>query len=90
MNPAVIVYRTLFCPYCTMAERLLRQRGIAFREVDVSRDPETRQWLIGASGQRTVPQIFIGDRSIGGFQELAALDRRGELVRLVQEASTTP
>jgi glutaredoxin 3 len=79
MDPRVVVYRTPYCPYCTMAERLLTQEGIPFEEIDVSSDPERRRWLISATGQRTVPQIFINGRSVGGFTELSALHRRGEL-----------
>jgi glutaredoxin 3 len=75
----VTVYSTAFCPFCTMAKRLLTGRGIEFAEVRVDDDFEKRKWLIEATGQRTVPQIFIGDESIGGFQELAALDRSGGL-----------
>jgi glutaredoxin 3 len=71
-----------------MAERLLRARGIPFREVDVTGNPGQRSWLVSATGQRTVPQIFIGDQSIGGFTELAALDRRGELQRMVNAVSS--
>ena len=85
----VVVYRTEYCPYCVMAERLLRARGIPFKEVDVTGNRGTRDWLVQATRQRTVPQIFIGDRSIGGFTELAELDRRGELLPMVQAATVT-
>lgn len=73
------MYTTRICGYCVAAKRLLSARGIPFSEVDVSRDVEKRAWLVQATGQRTVPQIFIGDESIGGYDELAALDRSGRL-----------
>jgi glutaredoxin 3 len=84
----VTVYRTRFCGYCVAAARLLEREKIAFREIDVSNDLERRRWLSEATGQHTVPQIFIGDRSIGGYTELAALVRRGQLPALLAEAGT--
>lgn len=81
----VRVYTTRICGYCFAAKRLLAKKGVAFEEIDVSDDVEQRQWLVQASGQRTVPQIFIGDDSIGGFTELRALDRSGELDALLGE-----
>ncbi|MBI2898273.1 MAG: glutaredoxin 3 [Deltaproteobacteria bacterium] len=80
----VVVYSTTYCGYCTRAKALLERRGIAFREVDVTHDPVMRDWLVQTTGRRTVPQIFIGGRPIGGFDELAVLDRSGELARLVR------
>lgn len=82
----VRVYTTQVCPYCVAAKNLLKRREIAFEEIDVSRDAEKRVWLLEQSGQRTVPQIFIGDRAIGGFTELSALDQSGELTRLIAGA----
>jgi glutaredoxin 3 len=79
----VRVYSTTFCPYCVRAKHLLKARGIAFEEIDVSGDHEKRSWLVEATGRRTVPQIFIGDEAIGGFDELHALDRSGELINKV-------
>lgn len=79
----VEMYRTRYCPYCTMAARVLDQRSIPFTEIDVSGDSERRRWLAQVTGQRTVPQIFIDGRSIGGYDELSALARRGELERLL-------
>lgn len=73
--PEVVVYRTRYCGYCMMAARLLSSLQIPFREVDVSGDPERRRWLARVTGQRTVPQIFVGERSIGGYTELAAVLR---------------
>lgn len=85
--PEVVVYRTQYCPYCMMAERLLSSLKIPFREVDVSRDRERRRWLLEVTGQQTVPQIFVGQRSIGGYRELSVLLRDGpeRLARLAAE-----
>ncbi len=77
----VVVYTTSYCPYCMRAKLLLRGRGIAFDEIDVTGDDERRAWLTRETGRRTVPQIFIDGRPIGGSDDLAALDRSGELAR---------
>ena len=66
-----------------MAARLLRQKGVAFEELDVGGDAATRAWLVSATGRRTLPQIFINDQPIGGFDDLAELDRRGVLDKLL-------
>ena len=78
------VYTTKICGYCVAAKRLLQSLDLPFTEIDVSRDHEQRIWLVEATGQRTVPQIFIGQRSVGGYQELAALNRDGGLVSEVE------
>ncbi len=80
---AVTIYVTPWCPYCVRAKGLLKRKGVAFTEVDVSDDPARRAWLVQATGQRTVPQIFINDRSVGGCDELHALDRAGTLDKLL-------
>jgi glutaredoxin 3 len=77
--PAVRIYRTRFCGFCHAAEALLRKHKIDFESIDVSGDIQTRRWLRQVSGQRTVPQIFINDRSIGGYRELSELARDGRL-----------
>ena len=85
MSTEVVVYTTRICAYCVRAKALLTKRNIPFQEIDVSNDQAKRDWLVQASGgRRTVPQIFIGGRSIGGSDELHALDARGELAKLVQ------
>ncbi len=84
--PNVTVYTTDVCGYCTQAKNLLKKRSIPFEEVNVSNDPEKRAWLVKATGRRTVPQIFIGDDAIGGSDELHALDRSGELTKLLNPA----
>jgi glutaredoxin 3 len=81
----VVMYRTPICPYCIRAKALLQKKGVPFEEVDVSRDDAKRAWLIDATGQRTVPQIFINGRSVGGCDELHALEHHGELDRLLAE-----
>lgn len=79
----VIVYTTDYCPYCVRAKTLLKRKGVDFEEIDVGHDDDLRAEVIEKSGRRTVPQIFIDDRSIGGFDDLAELDRQGELDRLL-------
>ena len=82
--PRVRVYTTQSCPYCIRTKRLLAARGIPFDEVDVGDDDALRADLVERTGRQTVPQIFIDGRSIGGFEELAALDAQGELAGLVE------
>jgi glutaredoxin 3 len=78
---SVVLYTTGYCGYCVMAKRLLDKKGVAYDEIRVDERPDLRSWLVAESGQQTVPQIFIHGESIGGFTELAALDRQGELDR---------
>ena len=82
--PRVDVFTTPSCPYCVRAKLLLRARGIAFREIDVAGDDAVRAELVSRTGRRTVPQIFIDGRSIGGFEELAELDAHGALAGLAE------
>ncbi|MCB9556743.1 MAG: glutaredoxin 3 [Deltaproteobacteria bacterium] len=77
------IYTTRYCGYCHAAKALLERKGVAFEEVDATDDPSMRQEAATLSGRRTVPQIFIDGRSIGGFDDLNALDRSGELDRLL-------
>jgi glutaredoxin 3 len=79
----VVMYTTQSCPYCVQAKVLLRHKGVAFEEVDVSADDELRNRMVEASGRRTVPQIFINDSPVGGFEELRSLEEQGELDRLL-------
>jgi len=81
MSAEVTIYTTRVCGYCIAAKRLLASRKVAFTEIDVSGDHAKRAWLVETTGQRTVPQIFIAGESIGGFEELADLDRAGELAK---------
>lgn len=82
--PLVKLYATAVCPYCVMAERLLRSRGVSeIEKIRVDLDPALRDEMMTLSGRRTVPQIWIGERHVGGFDDLAALDRAGELMPLL-------
>lgn len=75
----VTIYSTGYCPYCVRAKQLLERKGARFEEVRVDKDAAQRALMEQRSGRRTVPQIFIGDRHVGGFDDLYALERRGEL-----------
>ena len=80
------MYTSFFCPFCTRAKSLLKSKGVEFSEIGVDSDPALRQQMAERSGgARTVPQIFIDGNPIGGSDELVALDRSGELDRLLQE-----
>lgn len=80
----IIMYTTGFCPYCKMAENLLRSKGVTEIEmIRVDLDPEQRLDMMGKTGRRTVPQIYIGDKHVGGYDDLARLDHQGELVSLL-------
>ena len=83
----VVVYTTRMCPYCVRAKKLLDARGIVYEEIDVGSNVELRVDLVHRTGRRTVPQIFIDERAIGGFEELAALDADGALAGLSDEGS---
>jgi glutaredoxin 3 len=86
----VRIYTTNYCGYCHAAKALLGQRGVPFEEIDCSSDPATRKWLIEQTGQRTVPQIFIGGVPVGGFSELSALDRAGKLRAILAGDASPP
>ena len=87
----IIVYSTPFCGYCGAAKRLLTDKGAEYTEIDVMFDPEQRRKMIEESGgRRTVPQIFIDGRHIGGFDDLSALDASGELDDLLAAKPSTP
>lgn len=78
-TPEIIVYSSGFCPYCVRAKQLLERKGAAFNEIRVDHEPQEREIMETRSGRRTVPQIFIGEHHVGGYDDLAALDRAGEL-----------
>lgn len=85
MRP-VEIYTTPYCGYCAMAKRLLDRKGVAYREIDVSADPELRAAMVQrANGRRTVPQIFVGSTHVGGSDDLHALDHAGKLDPLLAE-----
>jgi glutaredoxin 3 len=87
MTAQVTMYSTAVCPYCVRAEALLRQRGVQeIRKIRIDEQPAERDRMIEITGRRTVPQIFIGERHVGGFDDLSALDRAGGLMPLLQGA----
>jgi len=78
------MYSTAVCPYCVRAEMLLKQRGVTeIEKIRIDQDPEQRAKMMERTGRRTVPQIYIGDKHIGGYDDLAALDRANGLVPLL-------
>ena len=80
----VTMYTTGVCPYCQMAERLLKSKGVAeIDKIRVDTDPARREEMMSRTGRRTVPQIYIGERHVGGFDDLAELDREGGLAPLL-------
>ena len=83
MSVDVVLYTTPSCSYCVQAKQLLVRKGVAYREIDVSRDGALRTEVMARSGQRTVPQIWIGEYHVGGFNELYALERAGTLDALL-------
>lgn len=84
MTARVLMYSTGVCPYCLRAEALLKARGVEeIEKVRVDLEPERRDEMVTRSGRRTVPQIFIGETHVGGFDDLSALDREGKLTPLL-------
>ena len=83
--PKITMYSTAVCPYCQMAERLLRAKGVTeIEKIRIDEEPSQRDEMMKRSGRRTVPQIYVGDTHVGGFDDLAALDRAGGLMPLLQ------
>jgi len=86
-QPAVLMYSTTWCPYCERARALLQRKSVEYLEIKLDDEPDQREVMLERSnGRRTVPQIFIGETHVGGFDELYALDRSGELDRLLGRA----
>ena len=84
---AVKMYTTAVCPYCVRAKQILKARGVEqIEEIRVDTAPELRAHMMEITGRRTVPQIFIGQTHVGGFDDLAALDREGGLTSLLQQS----
>ena len=87
MTAVVTMYSTGVCPYCVMAERLLKAKGIdTIEQIRIDLEPQQRLDMMEKTGRRTVPQIYIGDTHVGGFDDLTALDRSGKLDALLQGA----
>lgn len=78
------MYGTLFCPYCMRARKLLKSKGIDYEEIRVDSDKKQRKEMERLSGRNSVPQIFIDQKAIGGYDEMAALNRKGELDILLE------
>jgi glutaredoxin 3 len=87
MTAKVLMYSTAACPFCQSAERLLLAKGVTIEKIRVDLEPERRAEMASKSGRRTVPQIWIGGRHIGGCDDLYALDRAGELDPLLEAKS---
>ena len=85
-QPIVTLYISDWCPYCQRAKTLLMQKNVTFCEINVDDDQKLREEMIARSNRRTVPQIFIGDKHVGGCDDLVALNGSGELDRLIQGA----
>lgn len=87
--PEVVVYLTQYCPYSIRARMLLDRKGIAYQEIDVDAGPGLRAEMEKRSGRHTVPQIFIGDHHVGGYDDMAELDREGRLDPLLGLSART-
>jgi glutaredoxin 3 len=87
MNARVLMYSSGTCPYCTMAERLLTAKGVdVIEKIRIDLDPQQRSEMMQKTGRRTVPQIYIGETHVGGFDDLSALDRDGKLDALLHNS----
>ena len=85
--PDIVMYSTGWCPYCVRARALLERKSLPFREIKIDEDPAERDAMLARSGgRRTVPQIFVGDHHVGGFDDLYALDKAGKLDELTGRA----
>lgn len=84
----IVIYTTTECPYCVNAKQLLTQKGLAYTEVNIETDTMKRDEMIKLSGRRSVPQIFINDKPIGGFDALSALNASGKLDDLLKEGNS--
>jgi len=80
----VRMYSTGVCPFCVMAERLLKSKGVAIDKIRIDLDPDKRAEMMQLTGRRTVPQIYIGETHVGGYEDLAALDQAGKLDELLR------
>ena len=85
----IVIYTTAVCPYCNNAKRLLAEKRLDYTEVRVDTDPEKMKKMIELSGRRTVPQIFINGKPIGGFDDLSALNASGKLDDLLKEGNSS-
>ncbi|MEZ5501795.1 MAG: glutaredoxin 3 [Halioglobus sp.] len=90
MSTGVILYTTRFCPYCIRARNLLDDKGVAYTDIAVDNNPALRREMMDRSGRTTVPQIWIGERHIGGCDDMLLLERQGRLDELLESARTAP
>jgi len=90
LSTGVILYTTRFCPYCIRARNLLDDKGVAYTDIAVDNNPALRREMMDRSGRTTVPQIWIGERHIGGCDDMLLLERQGRLDELLESARTAP
>jgi glutaredoxin 3 len=90
MPAHVKIYTRQWCGYCTAAEHLLKTKGVEFEKIDCTGDQDKRKWLAEVTGRTTVPQVFIDGRPVGGYDDLRALDRAGELDKLLAGPGSPP
>ena len=86
-HPDVVMYSTRFCPYCMRARFLLDSKNVTYQDIGVDARPELRREMMEKSGRRTVPQIWIGERHIGGYDDLARIEQTGKLDELLKQVS---
>lgn len=86
-TPQIVIYSKEYCPYCRMARQLLDNKGVDYQLIDIEGKHELRDRMIERSGRRTVPQIFVGEHHVGGFDDLNALERKGRLDDLLAGAA---
>ena len=83
----IVMYSKEYCPYCRMARQLLDNKGVDYQLIDIEGKHELRERMIELSGRRTVPQIFVGDHHVGGFDDINALERKGKLDALLGDTA---
>jgi glutaredoxin 3 len=86
MSAQVVMYSTRFCPYCMRARALLEGKGVSYADIGVDGRPELRAQMVERSGRHTVPQIWIGEQHVGGYDDIALLERQGRLDQLLSTA----
>jgi len=85
-QPEITIYSSKFCGYCVAAERLLQNKDLDYKIIKVDEDPSKYEHMVKITGRRTVPQIFIGEHHVGGFDDLSAANQSGELKKLLESA----
>ena len=90
VSAAVTLYTTRFCPYCMRARSLLDDKAVAYRDIPVDGEPELRREMVERSGRHTVPQIWVGEQHIGGFDDMARLEHVGQLDKLLEQVRQHP